>query len=241
MDGRAVTLVVRRRQPLLIIGLTVAAALLAGGAAWWTMTTEGRQLHAAYSKLRSEHDTLRMSYTALESERAALQRRVAVLERARQIDTAAYAKVGEQLAELNEQLLAMKEEVAFYEGIVGSDRAASGVRIQRFVVEPEGTQQDYRFHLVLTRGIRSDSVVSGEVTLAVDGDQAGERKRLDLSKLTPFPAGRLEYSFKHFQRIEGRLRLPPQFVPKRVIVRVDSTRQGSKPLRESYRWPSLNS
>ena len=235
------TLVVRRRRPFLVAGAILLAAAVAGGSAWWTLTQESRVQDEAYHQVRAERDSLRRSNVALESERAALARRVAVLERARQVDSAAYAKVDEQLAELNDQLLAMKEEVAFYEGIVGDDRAASGVRIQRFEIEPEGAGPEYRFRLVLTRSIRSDNVASGAVTLAVDGDEDGERKRLDLGNLTPFPSGRLEYSFKHFQRLEGRLRLPPRFVPRRVIVRVDSSREGAKPLRESYRWPSLES
>jgi len=236
-----VTLVVRRRRPLLVVSVIMLAALAAGGAAWWILTEDGREQDQAFYNVRAERDSLRKANTTLLSERAALTRRVAVLERARQIDSAAYTRVDEQLAELNEQLLAMKEEVAFYEGIVGDDRVASGVRIQRFVVEPEGGGEEYRFRLVLTRGIRNDDVASGAVTIAVDGNQDGERKRLDLSELTPFPTGRLEYSFKHFQRLEGRLRLPPRFVPKRVIVRIDSTREGANPLRESYRWPSLES
>lgn len=235
------TLVVRRRRPVLVIAAIGLAALVAGGGAGWVLTQDVREQDHALLTIRMERDSLRKANATLGAERAALARRVAVLERARQVDSAAYARIDEQLAELNEQLLAMKEEVAFYEGIVGDERAASGVRIQRFVVEPEGAEQEYRFRLVLTRGIRNDNVASGAVTIAVDGDEDGQSKRLDLSKLTPFPTGGLKYSFKHFQRLEGRLRLPPRFVPKRVVVRIDSTREGARPLRESYRWPSIES
>lgn len=235
------TLVVRRRRPFVLIGATLLAAVTAGGASWWVLGGEGRRMGQELDEIRAERDALREARLALEARNGELSRRIAILERARQVEAEAYARVDGQLEDLQDQLLGMKEEVAFYKGIVSDDRADSGVQIQRFVVEPEGAEHEFRFRLVLTRGIGSDNLAKGTVSLAVDGDREGVRVRLDLAELTPFPTGPLEYNFKHFQRLEGRLRLPASFVPKRVIVRLDPERPGAKPLRGSYRWPSMES
>lgn len=234
-------LVVHRRRPYvaMLVALLLAAVLVASG--WWLLERERGRASASVSGALAERDVLVRSRDALEAERKHLAQRVAILERARQVEAQAYSRVDRQLSALQEQILALKEEIAFYRGIVSEDAGSDDVRIQRFVVERDGTAQDYRFRLVLTRGMQGDKVTSGAVSVAVDGDRDGERVRLSLEELTPFPVGPLEYSFKHFQRLEGRMRLPDRFVPRRVVVQLNEAARGGRPLRETFQWPSMKS
>lgn len=230
-----------RRRPyvaMLVVSLLAVGLVVSG---WWLLERERGRALASVTGALAERDALVRSRDALEAERKQLARRVAILERARQVEAQAYSRVDRQLAALQEQILALKEEIAFYRGIVSEDAGSDDVRIQRFVVERDGTAQDYRFRLVLTRGMQSDKVASGAVSVAVDGDRDGERVRLSLEELTPFPVGPLEYSFKHFQRLEGRMRLPDRFVPRSIVVQLDEAVQGSRPLRETFQWPSMKS
>ncbi len=226
---------------MLLAATVVLGACASGAALWWVVEQERARIGETALTAQAERDALRRAKLALEEERLALARRVAILERARQVEAEAYARVDQQMTDLQDQILALKEEVTFYRGIVSEEAGNGDVRIQRFVVEREGTPQDYRFRLVLTRGMRSDKVVTGAVSLSVDGDRDGERVRLGLEELRPFPVAPLEYRFKHFQRLEGRLRLPERFVPKRVVVQVDGSSEGTKPVRETFQWPSMKS
>jgi hypothetical protein len=235
------TLVVRRRRPFVVVGLVLMAGLVSWGASWWVLSQDRQRLAGEAMELRTERDALLQARDLLKEERQLLAGQVAVLERTRQVESEAYARVDRQLADLQDQLLDLKEEVTFYKEIVSDDRASASVRIQRLVIEPDGAAQEYKFRLVLTRSIRNDKVASGVVELAVDGEQDGERLRLGLDELGAFPVGPLAFSFKHFERLEGRLHLPPRFVPKRVIVRVSAERNGARPLRETFPWPSTNS
>lgn len=234
-------LVVQRRRSYLAMLVVVLIITVLAAAGWKGLEQERGRVSASVVAALAERDSLAKTNSGLEAERTALARRVAILERARQVEAEAYSRVDEQLATLQDQILALKEELAFYRGIVGEDAERDVVRIQRFVVEREGASQEYRFHLVLTRGMRSDKVASGAVSVAVDGDRDGAQVRLTLKELAPLPAGPLEYSFKHFQRIEGRLRLPDRFVPRRVVVQLDESGSGSRPLRETFPWPSMKS
>ena len=238
---RLVTLVVTRRRPLLVLVALALGTAVAGAAVWWVVDGERLQAVSDLDTLRAERDALREERDALEARSRELTRRVATLERNRQVEADAYERVDRELGVLEQEILTLREELAFYRGIVSDDSPAGNVRIQRFVLEPEGLGREYRFRLVLTRGIRSDNVASGAVTLAVDGDRDGQRLRLGLADLAPAPAAPLQYRFKHFQRIEGRLRLPDRFVPRRVVVQVQADRDGSRPLNESFKWPSVNS
>jgi hypothetical protein len=214
--------------------LLVAGLLGAGG--WWFLEAERSRARTGLMELRQEHAALRSSRDAVTRERDELARRFAILERERQVEQAAYRKVDGELEALHAQILDLKEELAFYQGIVAEH--GGGVRIQRFVVEPEGPQGGYVFRLVLTRGMRSDNVANGVVSLSVDGDHDGEPRRLELSELSPLTVSPLSFSFRHFQRIEGRLRLPERFTPQRVVVQVETGEDGAEPLRRTYVWPS---
>jgi hypothetical protein len=234
-------IVVRRQRPLVafVTGLVLCATL--AGSIWWLLERERGRVVTELERLRHERDRLKSSATSLARDKEGLARRVAILERARQVEFEAYGRVEQELATLQQQILELKEEVVFYRGIVTDGNKSGKVRIQRFVLEPESTPRDFRFRLVLTRGMGNDKVASGAVTLAVDGDRGGERLRLDLQDLAPIPAGPLEFNFKHFQRIEGRLTLPEGFEPRRVVVHVDTAPSGSEPLRETFQWPSMRS
>ncbi len=230
-------LVVREQRPLLGILIVLLVCVASAGTAWHLVQNEKSGQRSQQLALASENEKLERSNAVLLRDKQQLERRVAVLERSAQVEAQAYAQVDEHLESLQDEILTLKEEVAFYRGIV-SDDSRSGVRIQRFLVESEGKQQDYRFRLVLTRGIRNDKVAQGSVTLSVDGDYGGRRKRFELKDLSPLKAGVLEFSFKHFQRLEGRLHLPESFVPRQVIVHVRASGKDSRPLRESFQWPA---
>lgn len=232
------TLVVRRRRPLLTTITVIAVGGLVGAGSWWFLDTERVRAEAGAKELRQERDQLLAARDSLSRERESLARRVAILERERQVEESAYRRVGDELRALQEEILRLEEELAFYRGIVADGSASGNVRIQRFLVERDGRDRDYVFRLVLTRGMRSDNVASGAVTLAVDGDKGGEPLRLDLEDLSPLPAAPLSFSFRHFQRIEGRLRLPDGFRPRRVVVQVQAAEDDGRSLRQTYEWPN---
>ena len=233
--------VVRRRQfAFLLFGFLMTIALLSMGA-WWILHEQRRELEFAVSQISAERDNLARESRAVIEQREVLSRRLAIVERAAQVKSQAYAKVDAQLGELQRQILDLKEDVAFYRGIVSENKGGNRVRIQRLVIEQDGNERDYRFRVVLTRGKQDDKVVDGSLLLSVDGDRDGERMRLTLEQLAMFPVAKLQFSFKHFQRIEGRLHLPERFVPKRVVIQVDSANSDSKPIRESFAWSVVHS
>jgi len=232
-----VTLVVRRRRPLLTTLTVIAVGGLVAAGSWWFLDSERARARSAANELRQERDQLLAARDGLAREREGFARRLAILERERQVEESAYRRVGEELHTLQEEILRLEEELAFYRGIVADDSRGGGVRIQRFLVERDGQGRDFVFRLVLTRGIRSDNVASGAVTLAVDGDRSGEPLRLELQELSPLPAAPLSFSFRHFQRLEGRLRLPDDFNPRRVVVQVRAAESDERPLRRTFAWP----
>ena len=73
-----------------------------------------------FAATRTERDQVKQQNTQLDKENTELRERVAILERAGQIDRKAYQDVDEYLLELQGEIFSLKEEVAFYRGIVSS-------------------------------------------------------------------------------------------------------------------------
>ena len=75
--------------------------------------------------------------------------------------------------------------------------------------------------------MNSDKVVSGTIELSVAGVQGSQAKRLPLKDLSDPGTSEIAFEFKYFQRLQGRLVLPPDFVPHQVYVKVNAI--GSRP------------
>jgi hypothetical protein len=80
--------------------------------------------------------------------------------------------------------------------------------------------------------MRNGKVVSGSVDLSV----SGKLKQLSREEIVNSAAPVLAFEFKYFQRLEGRLRLPKDFVPHRVYVQVHPP--GGRPSRveKAFDW-----
>ena len=232
--------VVRRGQIAWMIVCFVLGFALLGTVAWWILQQQRGELEMSISLISAKRDQMARENRALIKQREALSQRLAILERSAQVNSQAYSQVDTQLEQLQRQILDLKADVAFYRGIVSEDKGGNRVRIQRLVLEQDGNERDYRFRVVLTRGNLDDKVVNGILSLSVDGDQDGEPVRLALDQLVSFPMAGLRFSFKHFQRLKGRLLLPERFVPKRVVIQVDVANSDAKPIRESFAWSVAN-
>lgn len=172
----------------------------------------------------------------LERDNEKLRAQVAAAELSRNVDGRAYADVEKNLADLQAQVLKQREELTFYRGIVSPEDGIGGLRIQRFQVLPGGADQHFRLRLVLVQSMRQDAVVSGGVSIHIEGVQADRPTRLALAEtgVKLRSDGQLPFQFRYFQNLEQDVVLPVGFEPRAVDVEVRSPRQA--PVRESYPW-----
>jgi hypothetical protein len=77
--------------------------------------------------------------------------------------------------------------------------------------------------------MRNGKVVSGSVDLSVSGELNGELQQLSREQTVNSTVPVLAFEFTYFQRLEGRLRLPKDFVPHRVYAQVHTPE--SRPFR----------
>jgi len=224
------------RSALVVLALLGGAGTAAGLVGWFAFDAGLKRAGFSRTAAAGAAQQAAALIARLEAENKQLHERVAVLETAGTVDREAYRQVESQLIELQGKILAQQEDIEFYRGIVGADDG-SRLRIQDFVVRPASRAGNYTLQLVLAQALRSRGDVQGRIRLAVEGQQNGAPARLDLPQLMRGdPVDELKYSFRYFQDLKVRVRLPEAFVPERVHVLVRPRGKNVKTVEEFFVW-----
>jgi len=170
-----------------------------------------------------------------------LRAQLAVLERASQVDRQAYDTVEESLKQAQDEMLELKQEVAFYRGIVSPTEAASGLNIPSLKLTSIGEGRAYRFKLVLTQLKSNVRLIKGYARLEFEGVKDGAQMHLSLKEVSGGVLDRLKLRFKYFQNNEGEIVLPEGFVPSRVLVEVVPSGKDATRLKKTFDWSDISS
>ncbi|NIW23210.1 MAG: hypothetical protein GWN29_00825 [Gammaproteobacteria bacterium] len=200
------------------------------------------RLNGGYSYLdqRRERDEL----TAVIAERdltiEVLRRQVAILETSQEIDQETYTLVEQNLDELQAQIQAQEEELAFYRGIISPEDGVAGLRVQSLEMRPTDAEQGYLLHLVLVQAITHDRRVSGTVSFDITGSIDGEPVQLNLDEVVAEDArGAIAYAFRYFQDLQRQLVLPEGFEPDEVLMLIRPREPNGQALEQSFEWSAI--
>ena len=232
--------VIRQHRPVRNVIVAVIGVVAIGVAGYAIYSNSNEWAHEELSALYSERDELMTSLDALREANTALRERVAILERAQQVEGKAYKNVDAHLRSLQDEVLTLKEEVAFYRGIVSAGKE-KGLNIQTFVLDKEASPGAYRFQLVLTQNLKRVRTVSGKIKLKIMDELDGRSKELLVSDMAGKQADHVKFEFKFFQRIEGRFTLPDGFKPERLQIEVVSSGKRPASVEKSFEWHGLAS
>jgi len=218
-----------------------AAVLVLVLAAWGLFHVGHQRAGFDYDELVHERDSLLDQLDKARSESQEYREKIAVLERATQIDKKGYSEVESSLKQVQDEMLELKEEVAFYRGIVSPTDTASGINVADFRVSGIGEKRAYRFKLVMTQTKSNTRVVKGYARIAFEGLQDGAQVEHTLQEVSGRKLDRLDLRFKYFQNIEGEFVLPEDFLPSRVLIEVIPADQGDSRLKKTFDWPDIMS
>lgn len=220
-------------------GLIYAGAALAVAVLAWATFEYGRW-RAGFDHVAAAREQARLTseLRGAQADNAALTDRVALLARSSEIDETARAQVKGSITELQDEILELREELAFYRGIVTPDDSG-GLRIQSLKLARGAEERHWHYRLVLIQSIKQEQRANGVVALMVHGVKGGVAVALPLSEVVAKTAlAPLGYSFKYFQDFEGDLLLPPGFTPGRIEVEVQP-RGGGEVVRRSFDWTTV--
>lgn len=231
-------LVVRPRNPWrvrLFIAITVAAIVLSG----WGLFEYGRYRAGfntvAVAKERQEFQAASSKYLA---ENKRLREQAAVLKRSSEIEKEAYRELEGAVAGLQDEILELREELAFYRGIVSPRDGQEGLKLQNFELAAGPSAERWHYKLVLTQVRKNANVATGAVRMELEGAMNGKPAKLELSDVDSKDRKALAFRFRYFQNFEGDLELPEGFEPRRMVIVVDPSGKRHKGFQQTFDWPA---
>lgn len=206
----------------------------------WLLFEYGRSV-AGFSAIEAfeKQSVLTKRIGELEAENDRLRVQVAAFEQSGEIDRRAYEEVNRNLADRQDEMLELRQEVAFYRGIITSEEAAAGLRIQSFKLKQEDTSH-YQYRLVLTHLATTTAQVQGEAEISVSGIMNGSPVDLSQRDLGGRDRHEVHFKLRHFQELRGALTLPEGFVPMRVILKV-TPKNASSTVERTFDWNEVTS
>ena len=218
----------RARHPWWAYGLlaTVLLAALLGAWGLWTLASGG-----------SDDPRAELARRIAEVER--LEQDVATLKRSDQISRDANQELQATLAVRDEEIAALRADVAFYERFVGATAQPRGLSVHELELRPQQNNgRVWRFVATLTQTRDRDTPSEGQLLLSLEGTRDGKLQKLSWPDLRQQPdAAGQPYAFKYFQRVEGDLMLPEGFVPLRVNARLVPARGAA--VERTFPWADV--
>ncbi|TNF36045.1 MAG: hypothetical protein EP315_04765 [Gammaproteobacteria bacterium] len=192
------------------------------------------------SESNARIESLQKTIDDLTRQNEDLQRLNTKLVRDNEIEQGAGHEVTKELAKAQAQILEMREELTFYRNIVSPNSSERRVAIKKVQMIPDGDKR-YKYKLILIQEGRHDVVVRGMVEVAFEGQTAdGQTKAIALSSIalekTP---NQQRFGFKYFQNFEGGIRIPDDFVPMSMSVRVLPSTSSVPKLEEKFGWNDI--
>jgi hypothetical protein len=221
------------------VWLTAAAgAVFLVSAGWLLFELGGQQAQAKLTQLQRERHALERRVGQQEAQLTALREQLAVFQRSSEIDRQASLEVRDDFGRLQDQLSRMRKELDFYRGIVSPGDVGPGLRIQGFRLTAGAVEGTFDYELTLIQLQRNDRFVNGVIEIEVEGVEDGTSRRLPLAKLVEGDARAVKFRFKYFQHLDGTIRVPDGFAPRRVHIRAVTRGKGQPPdIEETFEWP----
>ena len=207
----------------LVLVLVAAAGLLAG------------YLLAGSKSKPSPSNNVLMPVAASDDSMQALQQQIATLKRSEQVARIAAGQLRQTLADREQEVSALRADLAFYSRLVGSGEQRQGIAVHSIFLEPIAGSQAWNATITLTQNARRGEENHGTVKLAVEGVRSGKLVLLKWSDLVGSGNGKgIEYAFKYFQQLHTTLMLPDKFAPNRL--RIEVAPRDGKSVTRSIPW-----
>lgn len=236
-------IVILRHRPWLRVGLIMLATSLLAVGAWAlyaytraTTVSDFSRAQLEVEQLRDARRQLTRELRAVQAEAAQLRDQLVYAERSREIDNQACESVRGSLGQIQGEVADLREQLAFYRGIVSPDLSRAGVRVHDFKVQALEQARRYRYELVLIQSVRHERRIDGRVELSVEGLMRNSPRTLNFSEIAARGAGNLVFSFKYFEEFSGELTLPEGFRPQRVRIRLIPQASGAPPVEDQFDW-----
>lgn len=210
------------------------AWLLSLGLAWhWAGVRAAPALADTTGRMRAAEQQLALQRSRLQE----LSQRETTLSVSDKISREANGDLQGTLAERDEEISALRADVAFYERLVGPTQQRKGLNVfsSEFIA---GAGAAWHYQIVLTQNLNRGAISEGQMRFVIEGVRAGKLATINWNELHQQPSAPGQtYSFRYFQTLDGRVMLPRDFTPQRVRVVLDNE---GVAVEQAFDWKTAN-
>jgi len=218
------------------LGLTLFAAVSLALAAW--MYDAGRRF-AGFDQSEVQEELIRLRNTVprLEAESAELHAVANASDAKVRIEQSAQQQLTAQLKSLVEENTRLKEDLAFFEGLVPGARRDDSLSIHRFKIERGAVPGEYHYRLLVLQGGRRDREFQGAIQILADLQDKGRNDMIAITE-EGAPSGMTRrLKFKFFQRQEGSFKVSSTARMRGVQVKIFENGIAEPRATESVKLP----
>jgi len=188
----------------------------------------------------TERAAMQAMVTQLQDQNNELVTKLARFEQSDAIDSTTNKEMLKSLAEKEQEVKTLNEELSFYKKIVSPEGFDEGLGIDSFSMDYAENVNEYNYKLVLTQVGGGSLEARGTVLLRVQGTQDGFEKVLEWWDLRPDSSLPMpSFGFKYFQRMDGKIILPDGFIARVVLVKIIPDSTSLKSSEQSYTWDAV--
>ncbi len=215
----AAKMTINQAQPWYVKLVVVIIVLgLAGAVAAWTYDM-GRSFAFGPRIHPEQLDELKEQIAKLTAERDKLLATANTIESQQNINKTVQKELTDQVKTLTTENMKLKDDLAFFETIVPTTKAAEGISVQGMKAEMVAPNQ-LSYRILVMQGGKGIRDFSGEMQITLTLVQAGKPAMMFFPDPKLGDAGRLKLTFKHYQRLEGLISIPEGAVVKAVQAKV---------------------
>ncbi len=186
--------------------------------------------------LTFERNTLSQLVEEYEQRIIELEQQNIMLESSAQVDAQASERIFESISQLQTHIDGLETELSFYRGIMAPEKDVKGLHIADFTIERLASENQYSYMIALTQVKVHDLFLKGNVTATVEGLLNGKPTQYAMSELSDTASKDLQFTFKYFQHLNGRLTLPQGFVPEKISVTAKTSGRNSQVAEKLFQW-----
>ncbi len=154
------------------------------------------------------------------------------------INQIANNKVKQQIEQEQDQKLALKKQNGLLNNLISSNQAKDdALQIMDFkLTKVPKKSRTYTYGFTITHLKQDKKQLNGQVFFSVKGSQNNKKKYLKMNEITRKKISYKTLKFIHFQRIEGEIIIPKNFVPTAFIISSKVKNKKINEIKERFSW-----
>lgn len=146
--------------------------------------------------------------------------------------------VRDSLQDKQNQISDLREQLAFYRGIVSPEESSLGVRIHGLDVR-QVKNQIHNFRLTLLQSVREGGDAAGRASIKLEVLQDSQVQSLDLQDLLVAGEYSGQYEFRYYAELYGEFKLPAGVRPLRMVVALTPKGKRRATVVKTFVWDDI--